>query len=228
MLGLVKIVIIWFCPSTSISVCQYVNVYYVRKTGNIEVAHCSIEFTSERSHCYPSHALQCLSCYFMISAFLGSPQKGKFFLTKFQWEHETVIRFPAVGSILNEAVPHKQNKISAKAMFCLHIFAHLNHCSARLSQIIKFNLKFQWPNFIEQNSTTAATKQTPADLLKFDVIVAIKGVSATFFWIYSFFILLFELSNDRNHHRFRKTVENWSLYTEPMLEKFTKGMFEFL
>lgn len=104
----------------------------------------------------------------MISAFLGSPQKGKFFLTKFQWEHKTVIRFPPVGSILNEAVPHKQNKISAKAMFCLRICAHLNCCSARLSQIIKFNLKFQWPNFIEQNSTTAATKQTPADLLNVD------------------------------------------------------------
>lgn len=69
----------------------------------------------------------------MISAFLGSTQKGKFFLIKSQWKHETVIRFTAVRSILNEAMPHKQNKISAKAMFCLFIYAQLNYYSARLS-----------------------------------------------------------------------------------------------
>lgn len=166
----------------------------------------------------------------MISAFLGSPQKGKIFLTKSQWEHETVIRFTAVRSILNEAVPHKQNKI-AEAMFCLRICAHLNYYSARLSQIIKFNLKFQWPNFIEQNSTTAAIKQTAADLLNVDDGKCYSCYQRCLWDFFSEFI--HSSSCCLNSAKVEITVdsgrlENWSFPTEPMLGKFTKGKFEFL
>lgn len=78
-----KIVTIWFCPSTSIYTHQHINMYCVRKTGNREVNTLSCWV-----HKWEKSLLS-IPCsfvfgffFFLISAFLGSPQKGNFFLTK--------------------------------------------------------------------------------------------------------------------------------------------------
>ena len=50
-----------------------------------ESAHSLVDSTGEKRPCYPCRGPWNFSCYFLISAFLGSYQKGQLFLARSQW-----------------------------------------------------------------------------------------------------------------------------------------------